>query len=50
MSETPSPVSENEARVRRNRLVGRIAIIALGLLVLVQVAPLLIDWAQKHGF
>jgi len=54
MSETPSPAptpsAADEARVRRNKLVGRIAIIALGLLVLVQMAPMLLDLAHKRGF
>jgi hypothetical protein len=48
MNDTPAP--DEDARIRRNRLVGRIAIIGLGLLVLAQMSPLLIRWAQGHPF
>lgn len=50
MSDTPSPTPPDEARIRRNKLVGRVAIIGLGLLVLAQLSPLLLRWAQGHPF
>lgn len=36
----PDPAAE-AARIRRNKLFGRLAIVALGVLVLIQVAPML---------
>ena len=45
MTTPPSPPTD-EARIRRNKLVGRIAIIALGLLVVAQVAPMIIRVAS----
>ncbi len=50
MTDAPSPTPPDEDRTRRNRLVGRIAIVGLGLLVLIQIAPLLLHWAQGHPF
>ena len=50
MSDPPPPPPPDEARIRRNKLVGRIAIIGLGLLVLAQLSPLLWRWAQGHPF
>ena len=50
MNDIPSPTPPDEARIRRNRLVGRIAIIGLGLLVLAQLSTLLLRWAQGHPF
>jgi len=51
MSDSPNPTpSPEDARIRRNKLVGRIAIIGFGLLVLAQMAPLLIRWSQGHPF
>ena len=38
----PEPDAQETARIRRNRLFGRLAIVALGLLVLVQIAPMLL--------
>ena len=50
MNDMPAPTPEDPDRVRRNKLVGRIAIIGLGLLVLAQLSPLLLRWAQGHPF
>lgn len=38
----PDPDALEAARIRRNRLFGRIVIIALGLLVLIQMGPMLL--------
>jgi hypothetical protein len=40
-SSTPSPEENEAARIRRNRLLGRILLIALGLLLLAQMIPFL---------
>jgi hypothetical protein len=36
----PDPIAD-AARIRRNKLFGRIVIVALGVLVLIQIAPML---------
>lgn len=46
MTDQPDPAAE-AARVRRNRLIGRILIVALGLLALGQMLPIL--WRVAHG-
>jgi len=43
MTEQPDPAAEAEAaRIRRNKLFGRLVIIGMGLLALAQVAPMLL--------
>ncbi|MCA6226960.1 MAG: hypothetical protein IM653_02035 [Phenylobacterium sp.] len=38
---TPNPDEKEAARIRRNRLLGRILLIALGLLLIAQMIPFL---------
>ncbi|HEX5380098.1 MAG TPA: hypothetical protein VFW47_16085 [Phenylobacterium sp.] len=42
MTDQPDPAAAEAARVRRNKLFGRLVILALGLLVLAQVLPMLL--------
>lgn len=41
MTDQPDPVTAEEARARRNKLIGRILIVGMGLLALVQIVPAL---------
>lgn len=41
-SPTPSPEDPEAARVRRNRFLGRLLLIALGLLLVAQMIPFLL--------
>lgn len=38
---SPSPEDREQARIRRNRLLGRLLLVALGLLLLAQMIPFL---------
>ena len=40
MTDPSDPATAEAARIRRNRLVGRLIIIAMGILVLIQVVPM----------
>lgn len=42
------PEAQEAARIRRNKLFGRLAIVALGLLVLVQMAPMLLRMLEHR--
>lgn len=41
MTDQPDPATTEEARARRNKLIGRILIVGMGLLALVQIVPAL---------
>lgn len=46
--DAPDSAEQEAARVRRNKLFGRVAIIALGILVLVQMAPMILRMLQHR--
>lgn len=43
-----NPQANEDARVARNKLIGRLLIIAMGLLVLIQVAPMIVRMARHQ--
>lgn len=43
MSDPSDPTAAEARRIARNKLLGRIAIIALGILVLIQVVPMFLS-------
>jgi hypothetical protein len=45
---TPDPTAQEAARVRRNKLFGRIVIVALGLLILAQMAPMILRMLEHR--
>jgi hypothetical protein len=48
MTDQSDPVAAEAARVRRNKLFGRIVIVALGLLVLAQMTPMIIRMLEHR--
>jgi hypothetical protein len=47
-SAAPKPDAAEAARIRRNKLFGRIVIVALGLLVLAQMSPMILRMLQHR--
>jgi hypothetical protein len=45
---TPDPVGQEAARVRRNKLFGRIVIVALGLLIVAQTSPMILRMLEHR--
>ena len=43
MNDPSDPTATEAARIARNKLLGRIVIIALGILVLIQVVPMFLN-------
>jgi hypothetical protein len=48
MTDQPDPAVAEAARIRRNKLFGRIVIVALGLLVLAQMTPMIIRMLEHR--
>ena len=44
----PDPDPQEAARIRRNKLFGRLAIVALGILVLLQMGPMLLRMLEHR--
>lgn len=44
----PDPAAQEAARVRRNKLFGRIVIVALGLLILAQMTPMILRMLEHR--
>jgi hypothetical protein len=46
--DAPDASAQDAARIRRNKLFGRVVIIALGLLVVAQMAPMILRMLQHR--